>query len=138
MYLVAWEKITQEKGLGGLGIKNLEKQNQAFIMKLCWGLITKPDALWVKCLKSVYECGEHTIPQVAKKRTNSPTWQTITSVWGKFLKVIGSKLHNGKGTRFWWDMWTNLEKPLIEYVTHNHERINHEAFVADFVLDSRR
>ena len=47
-------EVTKGKQEGGLGMKNLELQNKAFITKLCWGLITKPDALWVKVLRSTY------------------------------------------------------------------------------------
>ncbi|XP_028764845.1 uncharacterized protein LOC114722886 [Neltuma alba] len=33
---------------GGLGIKNLRKQNEAFMVKLCWKLVCDKEALWVK------------------------------------------------------------------------------------------
>lgn len=45
IHLIAWEKVKRSKKEGGLGFKKLVLQNKAFIMKLCWGLITKPGAL---------------------------------------------------------------------------------------------
>lgn len=44
-HLVAWENVKRPKDAGGLGIKDLHLQNVAFIMKLCWRLLTKPRAL---------------------------------------------------------------------------------------------
>ena len=119
-----------------LGIRNLELQNQAFIMKLCWGLITKPNALWVQCLRARYECGDDHVLQVVKKKYNSLTWQTITEVWEKFLQGVGKKINDGKSTRFWWDFWTPLERPLIEYAVSNVHNINPEEMVGSFVTPS--
>lgn len=45
LHLLSWDLITKDKKDGGLGIKNLEKQNHVFVMKLCWQLLTNQDAL---------------------------------------------------------------------------------------------
>ncbi|KAF7124055.1 hypothetical protein RHSIM_Rhsim12G0011300 [Rhododendron simsii] len=34
--MVAWSKLTQDKGCGGLGIKNERKMNEALLMKWRW------------------------------------------------------------------------------------------------------
>lgn len=52
----------------------------AFIMKLYQGMTTRPEALWVKCLKAKYKCGESPIPEVRKFRNASLTWQSISDV----------------------------------------------------------
>lgn len=46
-YGCIWHNICQNKESGGLGFKNLHAFNQSFLMKLGWGLINDPDALWV-------------------------------------------------------------------------------------------
>ena len=61
-------------------------------MKLCWGLITKPNALWVQCLRARYECGDDYVPRVEKKKYNSLTWRAITEVWERFLQGVGKKI----------------------------------------------
>ncbi|KAI9128659.1 hypothetical protein K1719_000142 [Acacia pycnantha] len=80
MHLIPWQNIIKSKKVGGLGIKNLELQNKAFIMKLCWGMITRPEALWVKCLRGRYSCGNNLLPQVSKKQSQSLTWKAIVNV----------------------------------------------------------
>lgn len=47
LHLISWDLATTDKKDGGLGIKDLPKHNEAFIMKLCWKLINFPNALWV-------------------------------------------------------------------------------------------
>ena len=68
---IAWDTIKKGRDKGGLGIKDLECQNTAFTMKLCWGLIAKPEALWVRCMKAKYKCGDGKIPKVVKKPQQS-------------------------------------------------------------------
>ncbi|KAI9119453.1 hypothetical protein K1719_009329 [Acacia pycnantha] len=80
MHLIAWEKTTQAKKQGGLGFKNLHRQNKAFIMKLCWSLLTKKDTLWVQCLWSKYNCGNLRMPNVSRKRSSSSAWQAIAQM----------------------------------------------------------
>lgn len=45
LHLISWNKVKLHKTSGGLGIKDLQIQNITFIMKLCWGLLTKPESL---------------------------------------------------------------------------------------------
>lgn len=66
LHLLSWEQVVQEKRYGGLGLKDIRKQNKAFIMKLCWGLIARPEALWVRVLRSKYRCGDLALPSVTK------------------------------------------------------------------------
>ncbi|KAI9073167.1 hypothetical protein K1719_044873 [Acacia pycnantha] len=71
MHLIAWDKITKAKKQGGLGFKNLRRQNKAFIMKICWNLLTNKDTLWARCIWSKYNCGQAHVPNVSKKRNSS-------------------------------------------------------------------
>ncbi|KAK4257184.1 hypothetical protein QN277_006806 [Acacia crassicarpa] len=116
MHLIAWEKVTQAKKQGGLGFKNLRRQNKAFIMKLCWSLLTKKHDLWVQCLWAKYNCGNLSLPKVSKKRSSSPAWKAITQVWEKFLSGVGKKVNNGGGTKFWHDLWLPMDRPLMAFV----------------------
>lgn len=135
LHTVAWNQIKQEKAHGGLGIKDLQRQNQAYIMKLCWGLISKPEELWVRCLKSKYGCGSDKYPAVYKKQNSSGIWNSITTVWSRFYKAIGRKPKGGGTTSFWWDLWTPLEEPLINFVEDGLQLVDPEASVRQYVRD---
>ena len=52
IHLASWDLITREKN-GGMGQKKLRQQNEAFLMKLCWNLLTNKEALWVQVLRSM-------------------------------------------------------------------------------------
>lgn len=45
LHLVAWDTITKNKDGGGLGVKDLRKHNEAFIMKLIWNMIFNREVL---------------------------------------------------------------------------------------------
>ena len=135
MHLIAWDKVTKAKKQGGLGFKNLRQQNKAFIMKLCWSLLTKRHALWVQCIWAKYNCGSSLVPKVEKKRSSSSAWRAIVEVWDKFIGGVGRKVNNRADTKFWRDLWLPLERPLLTYV-HNPASINEEESVKDHILMS--
>lgn len=54
IHLVSWDQVSTQKTNGGLGIKNLRRQNEALILKLCWKLMNEPQALWVQVLRSFF------------------------------------------------------------------------------------
>lgn len=105
-------------------------------MKLCWGLISQPIALWVRCLKSKYGCGNYKLLVVRKKQNQSAVWSAIVSVWEIFMEGVYRRIRNGKSTLAWTDIWVDLELPLLDYVERNHHLINLEARVSDFVTAS--
>lgn len=105
-------------------------------MKLCWGLLTQPSALWVRCLKSKYDCGNGDRPRVSQKRYQSAVWRAIVSVWDKFCEGLGWKVRNGHHTSVWNDRWANVELPLKSYVSQNHLLLNLEERVSDFLTAS--
>jgi hypothetical protein len=48
MHLVGWDKITQPRRLGGLGIRIARLQNVSLLGKLVWEILNSPGKLWVK------------------------------------------------------------------------------------------
>ena len=133
MHLIAWEKIKRNRDTGGLGIRDLHLQNKAFIMKLCWGIINQPQALWVRCLRAKYGCLEGKIPMVKKRRNQSEVWRAINVVWPEFIKAVKIKLGGGMQTSFWNENWTRLAEPLLYYVERNHDEVDEGSTVRDFV-----
>ena len=137
MHLIAWDKVMNAKKQGGLGFKNLWRQNKAFIMKICWNLLMKKDSLWAQCIWSKYNCGHSTVPKVSKKRNSSSVWKAVVGVWDKFFVGIGWKDNNGNDTKFWQDLWLPLDRPLITFV-QDHSLINVDDTVRDHILGNGR
>lgn len=100
------------------------------------GLLKKPNALWVRCLKGKYYCGEDSFPSVMKKGKQSEVWKSITTVWEDFKKGLGKIVRNGKSTTMWVDYWSPMEQPLSHYVERNIHLIDKEEKVNSFVLPS--
>ena len=46
VHAVKWTEVCKPKTCGGLGLRHLDTSNQAYIMKVGWGLIQKKDDLW--------------------------------------------------------------------------------------------
>lgn len=135
-HLLSWDLIKQHKDHGGLGIRDLRAQNEAFVMKLCWGLLTRPTALWVHCLTQKYRCGSGKFPLIKRKRAQSSVWSSILSVWECFHRNVGSNLGDGTNTSAWTELWTALDLPLIQYVDKNIDQLQIEDTVATFVTGS--
>lgn len=116
LHLLSWDMITIEKNDGGLGIKDLGKQNEAFIMKLCWNLLNDTEALWVHMLRAKYKCGHSPMPKVNKRKNSSLTWRSICSLWDKFQRGVGAKIGNGYTASFWRDNLSEVNRPLMELI----------------------
>lgn len=54
MNWVAWDKLTVPKFEGGLGFKDIEAFNDAFLAKLGWQLLNSPDSLLANMLLGKY------------------------------------------------------------------------------------
>lgn len=81
VHLISWDLITSDRKDGGLGIKNLVKHNETFIMKLCWKLLNDPNALWVRVLTSKYQTVTSSTLCLRKGKSASTTWRSICATW---------------------------------------------------------
>lgn len=81
--LVKWESCCKPFSHGGLGLRRLVPQNESFLMKLTFQIVTKMDTLWVKVLCNKYKLADTCSQQI--NRTNySYVWRSLTKIWGKF------------------------------------------------------
>jgi hypothetical protein len=86
--LVNWKRIQRPRKLGGLGILELNKFNQALRVRWQWLKWTDANKPW----------GQMYIPQ---SRAEDALFRACTAI------TVG----NGQGTKFWLDRWINGQSP---------------------------
>ncbi|WJX23885.1 hypothetical protein P8452_13067 [Trifolium repens] len=112
-HLVSWNVCCLPKKEGGLGIKSPHQMNEAFLMKMLWNLITRPDDLWCKVLYSKYGRNKNLCTTISSLSYDSPLWKALTSIWDKFQQNVVWNLGNGNHINFWLDKWTLSGDSLI-------------------------
>jgi hypothetical protein len=101
--LVKWNITCQPKDQGGLGVKNLDVQNQCLLSKWLFKLINE-EGMWQTLLKRKY-LKDLPIGAVKRKPGDSQFWSGLMKVKHKFLDFIRFRVNNGTNTRFWEDRW---------------------------------
>ena len=104
-HLIRWEVVTRSKQNGGLGLKNMQSMNKAFMAKLGWRVLDNKESLWGRVISSQYCKGAVEISRMVKKQSCSQAWEGITEVADLFKKGLRAKLYNGQSTLFWRDKW---------------------------------
>lgn len=92
------------KGMGGLAIRDLEKVNQALLLKALWKLASNAESQWVKLVRAKY------IPNRKlwlSKRTYRCTnfWRGIMHLREKLLEMIHWHIGDGKGVHVFGEPW---------------------------------
>lgn len=121
---VSWDKICKPKLEGGMGIKNMYAFNQALIMKLAWGPITKPNALWVQILRAKYNCGQDVLPIIHKSRNHSNSWAGICQVWDRFIQGCKWNIRDGSVEKLCWIHGYLLAESLLRRWLPRSQLIN--------------
>ncbi|KAH9680258.1 putative ribonuclease H protein [Citrus sinensis] len=84
-------------------------------MKICWGLISSTESLWIKVLRTKYGISSLYLQADLPSTNCSYLWRSVSKLLNKTLKGAGWSISNGKETRFWWDYWTTKTHSLIDY-----------------------
>lgn len=85
---IRWSIVYQRKEAGGLGIRRMDLQNRAFLMKNAWRFFTVEDSVWVRILWAKYwtnRDGSVACGYPGKIRF----WCSIVSVWNDMLRGFG-------------------------------------------------
>ena len=115
IHLVDWKTVCSTKDIGGLDLRHCRTMNSAFMMKAGSGLIQKPDALWVKVLRSKYKCGEDIVPLVHRKQSDSNLWKGICSRWRKIKDHMVWRVGEGSEIKLWLHPWVPNIGSLEQY-----------------------
>jgi hypothetical protein len=111
---VAWDDITQPKGLGGLGFRDMELFNLALLAKQAWRILQDGNSLSARVLKSVYfPDREFLVAEIGS--SPSRIWRSILAgrevLKGGLIRRIGT----GETTNIWSMDWlpaTGLRRPV--------------------------
>jgi hypothetical protein len=109
--MVRWDKVCRSKNKGGLGIKDLRRQNISLLVKWWWKLDTH-EGLWQKIIKARYLRGK-TVASVVARFNDSPCWKALLKVKEHYFSGRQICLRNGNIMRFWEDSWDG-EPPLCD------------------------
>ncbi|KAG7569843.1 Ribonuclease H-like superfamily [Arabidopsis thaliana x Arabidopsis arenosa] len=111
MSWVAWEKLTKPKFAGGLGFKDVEAFNDAFLAKIGWRILNNPESLLAKILLGKY-CHASSFMECSSPSSASHGWRGILIGRDLLRKGLGWAIGDGRKVRIWQDPWLSLDQPL--------------------------
>jgi hypothetical protein len=98
----AWTMVTRAKDEGGLGVVDLQTQNEALLIKNLYKFFNIINIPSVKLIwKKYYSNGK--LPNHAKK--GSFWWKDILKILDKFKGMALISVQNGASCLFWNDLW---------------------------------
>ncbi|MCH81398.1 RNA-directed DNA polymerase (Reverse transcriptase) [Trifolium medium] len=107
MHLIGWDKITQPRRFGGLGVHIARLQNVSLLGKLIWEVSNSPGKLWVKLFADKYLKGR-SIFNVSVSG-GSCIWNSLSKALHMLRDGFTFKIGDGN-SRFWYDPWVLKEK----------------------------
>jgi hypothetical protein len=100
--LIAWTTVCKPKDQGGLGILNLDTQNNALLLKNLHKFYNRLDIPWVNLVwSSYYSQGQ--LP--GNHLEGSFWWKAHLKLLDKFKGISRCHIGDGKSTLFWTDLW---------------------------------
>jgi hypothetical protein len=98
----AWKLVCKGKAEGGLGIINLEAQNQALLMKNIDKFYNRKDIPWVQMVWEKHYRNNRLPGQVKK---GSFWWRDILKILPKFKEIAEVQIRDGRTCLLWQDKW---------------------------------
>ncbi|CAN1147958.1 Putative ribonuclease H protein At1g65750 [Linum perenne] len=106
---VNWDTVCRPKNMGSLVLRSTRELNLAFLMKVAWNIISRPEELWVKTLVSKYLVKNWVGFTLRSNSGFSSLWKGFMKVWNSTLNGIHWNIKDGKKTNFWKDKWLDIE-----------------------------
>ncbi|XP_021761146.1 uncharacterized protein LOC110725977 [Chenopodium quinoa] len=107
IHLISWESLQKSRENGGLGLRSTRQANMAFLAKLGWRVLTEPNALWSRVLRSKYCKGRCDIDMFELKANMSNVWKGITESANILCEGTRVVVNDGATTLFWDHRWAS-------------------------------
>lgn len=108
MSWIAWSKLTQTKKRGGLGFREFQNFNDAFLAKLSWRIINDPNSLLGRTLLGKY-CPNGDLLLCQKSNSSSHGWKSVLIGRDLLSKNVGWLVRDGNSIEIWNEPWLNLK-----------------------------
>lgn len=102
MAWVSWSKMTRSKQDGGLGFRDFESFNDAYLAKLSWRLHHNPSGLLSRILIGKY-CTDRPFLQVEHKAAESHGWRSMLIGRDLMMSNSGWAVGSGENINIWTD-----------------------------------
>ncbi|CAN1794778.1 Putative ribonuclease H protein At1g65750 [Linum perenne] len=116
---VNWDSMCKPKSMGGLGLRSARDLNKAFLMKVVWGILTKPDEMWASSIISKYLIRNSVYFTLKRKSGFSSLCRGVLKVWDYTLQGLQWSVKNGRNTKFWTDRWLDSGVIMRDFSTNN-------------------
>ncbi|KAI5426323.1 hypothetical protein KIW84_031936 [Lathyrus oleraceus] len=90
MAWLSWDKVCRDKSVGGIGIKNYELFNLAFLKKCHYRILNDKEAIWQDLLSFKYGDLKSQVNEDFSSKVNKKD-----SIWWRNLKRLGFDLLSG-------------------------------------------
>nr|XP_028952588.1 uncharacterized protein LOC103432147 [Malus domestica] len=117
VHWISWERLMKQKQFSGLGFRDIQCFNLAFLAKIGWRLIQNPMSLLATVLKEKYYPGK-SFTMVGKGRNTSWGWKGIFEARKVLLQGLRWRVGHGACINIREDLWfprpsTFKVKPLV-------------------------
>ncbi|KAG2712835.1 hypothetical protein I3760_04G144500, partial [Carya illinoinensis] len=131
------KSICLPKIVGGLGIRLVEKMNQALLAKTSWELGGTSNSLWHSILSSKY-LQNSTFWSVSPKPSDSVMWKDILKTKDLLNKGRYFQIFNGQSVNIWIDPWIPSLKNFKPTPIQGMNSIHPSFKVSDIIINNLR
>ena len=131
MCWVSWEKLTQPKSAGGLGLKDIQRFNTALLAKIPWRMLTNPNCLLARVLLGKY-CQNDKILRVEPIKTSSHGWRGILAGRDLLVEHLGKVVGDGSSTKIWGEPWISTDHAMLPFGPVKQDES--DLYVSDLIL----
>ncbi|XP_071902573.1 uncharacterized protein [Coffea arabica] len=104
MHWLSWKKLSEVKGKGGLGFRDLEAFNEALLAKQLWRILTSPNLLMSKVLREKYLKDPNALDK-NPPQSASWSWKSVHSAGRLIQRGMWKRIGDGSQVNIWKDRW---------------------------------
>lgn len=94
-----------------MGLRDIQRFNQALLAKLAWRIINTPNSLLARVLMGKY-CHSKSFLNAEASQSCSHGWRSILHGRDLLKTNLGKYIGNGQTTKVWKDSWITADKPM--------------------------